>query len=100
MTTSSDNTFKKQQIILFTQVKPICTSLMQARFQTPLNLQDIIQKIILLDKTIQNTPNFFIISDYKLIEYITLPLFELYSVKELSKCDRFLEEYLNCLSVV
>ncbi|CAJ0750841.1 4194_t:CDS:2 [Entrophospora sp. SA101] len=100
MTTSSDNTFKKQQIILFTQVKPICTSLMQARFQTPLNLQDIIQKIILLDKTIQNTPNFFIISDYKLIEYITLPLFELYSVKELSKCDRFLEEYLNCLSTL
>ncbi|CAJ0832652.1 1486_t:CDS:2, partial [Entrophospora sp. SA101] len=88
------------QNILFTQVKPICTSLMQARFQTPLNLQDIIQKIILLDKTIQNTPNFFIISDYKLIEYITLPLFELYSVKELSKCDRFLEEYLNCLSTL
>ncbi|CAG8727831.1 19954_t:CDS:2 [Gigaspora margarita] len=94
---TAEDTLDTQRQVVFLQLRPLCVFLMKAVTFPDDKIQEIVQNIKKLHKTLEAIPDPSKILDFDLIQYIFFPLSKLYNNPTLQQSDGFIEGFLNCI---
>ncbi|CAG8587118.1 1531_t:CDS:2, partial [Scutellospora calospora] len=92
-----DDSLDVQRQAAFLQLRPLCVFLMKSVTSPDEKIQEIIQTVKKLHKTLEAITDAPSVLDFDLIQYVFFPLSKLYNNTALQQSDGFIEGFLNCI---